>query len=139
MVLLPVTCIGVDVALKYWWRRVRQSDPGNSLRYMLQECGTRVTATAEESVTPKIKRQQDQEHRKVTAEQHHMSFAAQSTLRLSSPRPGSEIRRGMSSSVLGRDDNESNRRSAHITFGRDYLLPQGVPQETSAARADNTF
>lgn len=133
MLLLPATCIGADVALKYWWRQVRRPDPVNALRYQLQERGARAATPAE--VVPEAKRQQEQERRKVTAEQHRVSFAAQSKLRHSSGHSASSdnIRPGISSSVLGRDDNESNRRGAHITFGRGYLLPQ----ETAAAVESN--
>lgn len=140
MLLLPMSCIGVDVALKYWWRQVRRPDPVNALRYQLQERGAGVTTVPE--VLPETKRQKAQDRRKVTAEQHRLSFAAQSKLRQSSAHSASSgIRPGISSSVLpvstasvlGRDDNESNRRGAQITFGRGYLLPQ----ETVAAVEGN--
>jgi hypothetical protein len=162
MLLLPVACIGVDVALKYWWRRGRKPDAVNALRYQLQERtvinrdrdraaaatpaserGGHLGATAD---AVGAKRQQDQVRRKATADLHRASFAAtgrasfaaasmmrlassQSGFSASSPRSLSRsstlsTSAGVSSSVLGRDDDESNRRGAEITFGKDYLLPQ---------------
>ena len=162
MLLLPVACIGVDVALKYWWRRGRKPDAVNALRYQLQERTVinrdRDRAAAATPASERgghlgaaadavgAKRQQDQVRRKATADLHRASFAAtgrasfaaasmmrlassQSGFSASSPRSLSRsstlsTSAGVSSSVLGRDDDESNRRGAEITFGKDYLLPQ---------------
>ena len=141
LLLLPTTCIGVDVALKYAWRRVKRPDKSNRLRFRLQEVHAHGRASsryrdpgaddyAQSEITEDPvddKRQKDAVRRRATADFHRVSFAAVQAVRLTSGGASPHEQppaHGISSSVLGRDDDESNRRGAEMTFGKDYLLPQ---------------
>ena len=166
LLLLPMMCIGVDVALKYAWRRVKRPDKSNRLRFRLQEgraqgggsasggsggggsSGSKYrdpgpAAQPEDPVSDR--RQKNQVRRRATADFHRVSFAAVQVARLASAaggdrspgssRPEQPPAHGISSSVLGRDDDESNRRGAEMTFGKDYLLPQKSRESTAARRS----
>ena len=136
LLVLPATCGLVDLALKYAQRNAvcQDESAGNRLRYRLQQrYNERLEATSSFDALRWLytsigggragaadppdaaRRQQEQARRQATAEAQRTSVSA----------------RLPSSSLLGRDDDDSNRRGAEITFGADYVLPRGNAEESA--------